>query len=162
MGHSEKPSVEERLDIQELFAKYCWTLNTGDAEGYLANFADGGWVDHKPQGRCQGRERMLELLNQIWYGMPYSYLGRQHHPHNFLISREGDDIRCKAYWTINRLEQQTNQFRLFLQGDWDALCTREGGEWKFKELTVTHWYRESAPWAGKEDQTRLERRGKWG
>ena len=158
----DKPTVEDRLDIQELFANYCWALNTGDAEGYIANFAEGGWVDHKPQGRCLGREAMLKLLNQIWYGAPYNYLGRQHQSHNFVMRREGDNVRVRAYWTINRLEQAANTFHLFLQGHWDALCTKERGEWKFRELTVTHWFRETAPWVGKEDQTRLTRRGNWG
>jgi len=78
MSLRAKVPVEDRLDIQELFANYCWALNTGDADGYIGCFAEGGWVDHKPQGRCQGREAMLGLLNQIWYGVPYNYLGRQH------------------------------------------------------------------------------------
>jgi len=74
----------------------------------------------------------------------------------------GEDVRVRAYWTINRLEQASNTFSLFLQGHWDAACTREHGEWKFRELTVTHWFRETAPWSGKEDQVRLPRRGNWG
>jgi hypothetical protein len=30
-GQFAKLSVEDRLDIQELFARYAWALNTGDA-----------------------------------------------------------------------------------------------------------------------------------
>jgi len=157
-----KLTAEERLDIQELFANYCWALNTGDAEGYIAQFAKGGWVDHKPQGRCEGREAMLELLNQIWYGLPYHYLGRQHQCHNFVIKRDGNGARARVCWTINRLDQTMNRFELYMQGHWDALCVMEEGRWKFRELTVVHWYRETAPWVGKEDQTRMARRGKWG
>jgi SnoaL-like domain len=157
----DKPSVEERLDIQELFAKYCWALNTGDADGYVGLFVDGGWVDHKPQGRCQGRAAMFKLLNQIWYGMPHNYLGRQHLPHNFLITRESDGLRARAYWTVNRLEQATNTFYLFIQGDWNALCVNDRSGWKFRELTVTHWYRETAPWVG-DPEARMKRHGDWG
>ena len=158
----DKASVEERLDIMELFAKYCWALNTGDAEGYVGLFVDGGWVDHKPQGRCQGREAMIKLLGQIWYGMPHNYLGRQHHADNFLIRRGGDGLRVRAYWTVNRLEQATNTFYLFIQGNWDALCVQDAsGEWKFKELTVTHWYRDTAPWVG-DPKARIQRETAWG
>ena len=162
MPNADKPTVEERLDVQELFASYCWALNTGDEDGYIGLFAEGGWVDHKPQGKCQGREAMHKLLQQIWYGMPFSYLGRQHLPNNFVMRREGDGVRVKAYWTITRLEQWSNQFHLFIQGDWNALCVREGGEWKFAELTATHWFRESAPWVGEERDMRLERKLPWG
>ena len=161
MPEAEKPTVEERLDVMELFAKYCWTLNTGDEDGYIALFSEGGWVDHKPQGRCQGPEAMRNLLHQIWYGTPHAYLGRQHLPNNFLITREGDAIRAKVYWTITRLEQSFNQFYLFIQGNWDALCVQEGGQWKFKELTATHWFRETAPWVG-DPKVRLQRELPWG
>ena len=143
-----KPTVEERLDIQELFARYCWALNTGDADGYIDLFAKDGWVDHHPQGRCQGREAMLKLLDQVWYSSPHAYLGRQHRPSNFIISREGEAMRVKAYWQVNRLEQAFNQFHLFIQGHWEALCVAEDGEWKFAELSVVHWFRETAPWVG--------------
>ena len=162
MFEGTKPTVEERLDVQELFARYCWALNTGDEEGYLALFAKDGWVDHKPQGRCQGPEAMRKLLHQIWYGMPGNYLGRQHLPNNFILRREGDAVRAKAYWTITRLEQGFNQFYLFIQGDWDALCVKEDGDWKFAELTATHWFRETAPWVGEKRQVRLEREIPWG
>ena len=162
MAKTSKPTVEERLDIQELFAKYCWTLNTGDEQGYLDLFAPDGWVDHKPQGKCQGPEAMRKLLQQIWYGMPFSYLGRQHLPNNFIMVREEGGVRVKAYWTINRLEQHMNNFHLFILGDWNALCVKDADdEWKFAELTATHWYRETAPWVG-DPKVRLERALPWG
>ena len=161
MAKIDRPTVEERLDIQELFASYCWTLNTGDEEGYIALFAPEGWVDHKPQGQCKGPEAMRKLLHQVWYGSPFSYLGRQHLPNNFIMRREGDGVRVKAYWTITRLEQSMNQFHLFIQGDWDALCVQVDGEWKFQELTATHWFRETAPWVG-DPKVRFERTMPWG
>ncbi len=157
----DKPAVEDRIDIEELFANYGWALNTGDGDGYIACFTEDGWVDHKPQGRCQGREAMLSLLNQIWHGMPYSYLGRQHQAHNFVMRHDGENIRVRACWTINRLEQSTNTFYLYLQGHWDALCSKEHGEWKFRELTVVHWFRETAPWVG-DPKVRLKRELDWG
>ena len=34
------PGVEDRLAIQDLYARYCWALDTGDTEGYVALFAE--------------------------------------------------------------------------------------------------------------------------
>lgn len=34
------PGVEDRLAIQDLYARYCWALDTGDTEGYVALFTD--------------------------------------------------------------------------------------------------------------------------
>ncbi len=35
------------------------------------------------------------------------------------------------------------------------------GEWKFQELTATHWFRETAPWVG-DPKVRFERTMPWG
>ena len=45
-----KLPVEDRLDIQELFARYAWSLDLGDAEGVLSCFTDDGLFDHLWQG----------------------------------------------------------------------------------------------------------------
>ena len=33
-----RPPVEEELAIRELYARYCWALDTGDTDGYCALF----------------------------------------------------------------------------------------------------------------------------
>ena len=52
-----KFSVEDRLDIMELFAKYAWGINTGDIEAVLGCFADDGYLDHLWQGKLEGRDK---------------------------------------------------------------------------------------------------------
>jgi len=32
------PSVHDRLEIQDLYARYSWALDTGDTDGYVALF----------------------------------------------------------------------------------------------------------------------------
>jgi hypothetical protein len=145
MPNGTKLTVEERLDIQELFARYCWSLNTGDADGYLDCFAEDGWIEHFPPKR-HGRSEIRGMLQQVWYGRPHAFLGRQHHPHNFLLIREGDDVRARVQWSVTRLDQPTNRFHIFLLGDWNAVCAREGESWKFRSLQIGHWFRQSAPW----------------
>ncbi len=143
-----KPTVEERLDIQELFARYCWSLNTGDADGYVACFAKNGWLQHFPPKRHQGADEIRTMLDVVWYSRPQKFLGRQHHPHNFIFERSPDGIAVRAYWSVTRLDQTTNVFSTFLQGDWDANCVVEDGEWKFASLKICHWLRHEAPWVG--------------
>src|ERR1035441_11069326 len=41
-----KLSAEDRLDIQELFAKYAWSIDMGDIDGIVACFAEDGSLDH--------------------------------------------------------------------------------------------------------------------
>ena len=94
-----KATVEERLDIQELFAKYRWALNTGDIDGFIGCFAPDGWVEHFPPKRFVGPEELREMAEGLWYGKPFAFMGRQHHPNNFLITRTADGIQAKVYWS---------------------------------------------------------------
>ena len=38
MSKPNKPGVEDRIAIQDLIAKYCWALDTGDVESFVACF----------------------------------------------------------------------------------------------------------------------------
>ena len=49
-----KIPVEDRLEIQELFAYYAWGLNTGDAGQVLACFTPDATFEHQPQGIFRG------------------------------------------------------------------------------------------------------------
>ena len=140
-------SVEERLDIEELFARYCWSLNTGDADGFVACFAGDGWIEHFPPKRYVGAE-IRQMAENLWYGRGTAFLGRQHHPHNFLLERDGAQIKARVMWSVTRLDAQTNSFNIFLLGNWDATCGREDGRWRFKSLQIKHWFRHEAPWVG--------------
>ena len=38
MSKPTKPGIEDRVAIQDLIAKYCWALDTGDVESFVACF----------------------------------------------------------------------------------------------------------------------------
>ena len=144
---NEKLPVEDRLDIMELFAKYAWGLNTGDADEVLSCFAEDGYLEHLPQGRFHGQD-IRKLLDDLWYGKPGWFIGRQHLANHFLMTREGDDVRVKAFFSIvqHNLDYRTNF--VFGLGNWDNLCTKRDGTWLFKAVTVCKWMGDEIPWAG--------------
>ncbi|HET6501721.1 MAG TPA: nuclear transport factor 2 family protein [Amycolatopsis sp.] len=144
--------VEDRLDIMELFARYAWGLNTGDADAVVACFAEDGYLEHQPQGRFSG-ERIRDLLAQLWYDKAGWFIGRQHLANHFLMTPEGPDVRVKAFFSIlqHNLDYRTNF--VFGLGNWDNLCTKVDGGWLFKSLTVVKWMGEEIPWVG-EDRAR--------
>lgn len=65
-----KVPLADRVEIEELMARYAWALDTGDFEGYAACFAEDGWLEHWPQGRCHGREGLRKATESLWYGKP--------------------------------------------------------------------------------------------
>jgi SnoaL-like domain len=65
-----KIPVEDRLEIQELFAYYAWGLNTGDEEQVLSCFTEDASFEHLPQGIFHGHEQIKILLGHLWYDKP--------------------------------------------------------------------------------------------
>lgn len=144
-----KLSVEDRLDIQELFARYAWALNTGDVDGVLACFTEDGYLDHQPQGRFVGHDQIRLLLDDLWYGRAGWFIGRQHLANHFIITPEGENTaRVRAFFSIlqHNLDYRTNF--VFGLGNWDNLCVKQDGTWRFKSLTVVKWMGNDVPWVG--------------
>lgn len=158
----QKVALEDRVEIEELMARYAWTLDTGDFEGYAACFTDDGWLEHWPQGRCLGREGLKRATDSLWYDKPDHYLGRQHRMSQLLMAPEtgaegqGDrpGVRIKCFWSILQHDVVTFENRVFGMGTWDTLAVKEAdGEWRLKSVYVDLWINGQVPWKG-EDRAR--------
>ena len=145
-----KLSAEERLDIQELFARYCWGLNTGNIDQVLSCFTEDGALVHPPQGRCQGEEAIRTLLDELWYGRPSWFIGRQHLATQFLFEKSAEGVQVKAYWTITQKDVDSGRTYIYALGHWDNLCVIERGAWRFRVLDVTIWGKDTVPWVGED------------
>jgi hypothetical protein len=154
---AEKLNVEERLDIEELFAKYCWGLNTGDIAAVLACFAENAILEHPPHSPAVGHQEIKANVEDIWYSRPGWFVGRQHLASNFLMGRENDGIRVKAYWTIVQRNLESMEMKLMSLGHWNNFCIWQDGKWLFKEHVVAIWNSETTPWIG-DDRARCAKR----
>jgi len=61
MASAEPLSALDRLDIMDLIARYARTLDSGDLDGYVNNFAP----DADLFERCHGREEIREYVAQL-------------------------------------------------------------------------------------------------
>ena len=142
--------LEDRVEIEERMARYCWSLDLGDFEGYADCFTADGWLEHWPQGKCVGREGLKRATDSLWYAKPDAYLGRQHRIANVIMTPEGNDgVRIKAHWAI--LQHDVNSFenRVMGLGAWDTLAVKSSdGEWRFKSVEVDIWVKGRVPWLG--------------
>jgi hypothetical protein len=152
-----KVPLEDRVEIEELMARYAWALDIGDFEGYAATFCADGWLEHWPQGKCVGREGLKRATDSLWYDKPNHYLGRQHRMSQVLMSPEsGPDganalggVRIKCFWSILQHDVVTFENRVFGMGTWDTLAVKEAdGEWRFKSVYVDLWINGHVPWVG--------------
>jgi len=152
-----KVPIEDRIEIEELMARYSWALDTGDFEGYAACFTEDGWLEHWPQGRCVGREGLKRATDSLWYDTPNHYLGRQHRMSQIIMTPEHDDpdlihgVRIKCFWSILQHDVVTFENRVFGLGTWDSLSVKgPDGDWRLKTVYVDLWIQGHVPWVGEE------------
>jgi len=144
-----KVAVEDRLDLQDLIARYAWALDTGDVDGYVGCFFEDGWIQHDPPGLCKGREAIRKLTEFLWYEHPNNYLGRQHRMSQVLMTAETGGVRIRAFWSILQHDVFTDQNFVFGLGLWNALAARDADEeWRLKSLHVEIWRGTEVPWVG--------------
>lgn len=146
----DKLCVEDRLDVQELFARYAWALDLGDVEGVLDCFTGDGVLDHLWQGKRHGHEEIRSALHELWYDRPSWWYGRQHLANHFLLSRDGDTVRARAFFSILQFNVEYRTNFVFGIGTWDNRCVREDdGVFRFSLVQVNAWRQASeVPWRG--------------
>jgi hypothetical protein len=60
------PSVQDRTEIYELYARYSWALDTGDTDGYVALFtADAEATEETRSGELEVRQGRAEIRKLV-------------------------------------------------------------------------------------------------
>ncbi len=144
-------SALDRLEIQELYARYAWGIDLADAETALSTFAQDAWFDHLWQGRVQGHEEILKNLQSLWNDRQSWWYGRQHLMNTLIMdprAEEGEvDIRC--FFQIIQFQTDYHTNFVFGIGTRQDHVTKKEGVWRFQSLHVNAWTAaDQVPWKG--------------
>lgn len=103
------PSADDVVQIQQLYARYSWALDTGDTDGYLALFAeDAEATEETSSGELEvrvGRAEIRKLVRKF-HDRP-DFPGHQHQMAQFLFDPDPEGrpdhwvVRSYAWATIN-------------------------------------------------------------
>jgi 3-phenylpropionate/cinnamic acid dioxygenase small subunit len=132
-------SVQDRLEITELYARNAWAFDTGDVEAFVATFAEDAILDLA--SRHEGHPKIRRLVQDAarydpW--LPYS----QHIVSDVLIEPEADQrVRVRAYVTrIHRLPGRSrNNCQVVWAGYEEDVVTRASGRWLFAHKAARAW-----------------------
>ncbi len=146
-----KLSAEERLEIQELYARYAWGLDLADEAMVMPTFAQDCWFDHLWQGRVQGHEAILKNLQSLWNDRQHWWYGRQHIMNTFIMEErdEPGELNVRCFFQI--LQFQTDYRTNFVFGIGTRIdhLTKKEGPWRFQSLKVNAWTdADQVPWQG--------------
>ena len=142
--------AQDRVDIEETYARYAWGIDLADGELALSAFAEDGEFDHLWQGKVRGHAAILKALEELWYDRQSWWFGRHHLFNHFIMTptETGAHVRCFFQIIQFNTDYQTNF--VFGIGTRDDTLVKIDGRWLFKTLYVNAWRSaQHVPWKGK-------------
>ncbi len=139
MSGQASVTAEDKIQIHELLARYCWSFDTGDVDGFVACFAQDAVLCEdvfEEVDRWTGADQ-IRAMAKHFFAIPH-FAGRQHHPTNILI--EGTTERCHVRAFCFVIEVGNDKpCSIPFAGHYDDLVIKVDGAWVFKERLVRHW-----------------------
>jgi 3-phenylpropionate/cinnamic acid dioxygenase small subunit len=134
-------SIEDRLEIHELYSRWCVAIDDGDSEGWANTFTDDAVfrLTNLPV-RAEGRAELLEMADKV---LEHDQGMNRHQCYNILLSEEGDRIAGRADALI--LELRTGgDARIIKTARYHDTIVRSERGWVFAERVIT-WDTEHIP-----------------
>lgn len=128
-----KPSVEDRLAIEDLFVRYTAALDEGDVEGIVGCFTKTGWLDSPIVGRREGEAQLREFGQSVADARKRGAQLR-HVVSNFRIEVFGERGRARCY--LLDFATIDGKCEVLSPGEYDCELEKSGGEWRFASRLV--------------------------
>lgn len=139
-----KLSEQDRLEILELYARYCWALDTGDTDGYVALFTiDAEATEETRDGGLEVRKGHAEIRKLVlkFHERP-DFPGHQHQMSQFVFDPDPQGrpdtwvVRSYAWATINHPPQPPH---LHWCGHVRDVITKVDGRWLIRAKAIMGW-----------------------
>ncbi len=139
MSQHSTLSIEDRLEIHDLLARYAWALDTGDVDGLVACFAADCEVIEEvfeEPDLWQGKDG-VRRLGEHYRNAP-GFPGRQHHVSQVLIQGDGAACAVKSFAFVTECHGEP-PYTLRFAGYYDDRVIKEGGAWLFVHRAIRLW-----------------------
>lgn len=127
-----KLSIEDRLDITDLFARYVHTVDSNQADACVALFTADGVFDLPGLMRLQGPEQLRGMVATV-----AEQGGAWRHQITNILAEPGaaaDEARVTAYGLVS---DWTEGGKLVTFSDYRITVRKVEGSWRIAELVAT-------------------------
>jgi SnoaL-like domain len=120
-------SADDRLDIQQLVARYNFALDSGNGEEFASCFVADGRFDYTADLRVEGQEKLREFPAMV------AGLGLiRHMVSSFLIDGDGDQATSRCYCQVFGINRNGSAY-VVSQGAYEDRVIRTDAGWRFRE-----------------------------
>ena len=129
-------SIVDRLAIEDLYSRYCWANDGGDADAWAATFLEDGvyeGLDRTVEGRAAIRElvasRIANRANQ-------PIKNPQHWTGNLLLDGDGNSAQGRCYYVRFVQSKESGVPKVDTTGWYIDELRKVGGKWGFKKRSA--------------------------
>jgi hypothetical protein len=131
-------SVDDRFELQELYARYCYGVDTNDSALILSLFAPGGGF-HRANASAsfgqaqswQGDDALHEYFTSRGAGRP----ANQHWINSLWFDQSGEVLVGHAALAI--LQQADDRGEIFTLANYTDELVRVDGAWRFQNRVIS-------------------------
>ena len=127
-------SIEDRLAIQDLYARFNHAADTGDVETYVNSYTDDA-VFISPVRRAHGKEEIRAFIAARSDALATAPVrDEQHWNNNLVVDGDGDSAIGSIYMVGIGRDAQTGELRFNYFGRYhDTLAKESDGRWRFRK-----------------------------
>lgn len=123
--------LADKLEIQEVLARYAISADTGDADGFASLFTeDAAWTWEGIGLRLRGREQLRTLGKAVYQHTR----GAQHAVSNVVIDVSGD--RARSICQVSVFLSKPEMIHTVMLGYYEDTFARAGGRWLISDRRV--------------------------
>jgi SnoaL-like domain len=138
-------SIEDRMQIQDLYARYGRLVDSGDADGYVAIFTeDGAFRRTNPSPANAGGSglppaefRGAAALHKLVLDLADLFKGKMRHQLTDLFIEQGptpESASAVCYGLITDWREGAG--RISMHATYRAQLVRTSGGWRFRDLSI--------------------------
>lgn len=134
MAEDGRLSADDRLDIMDLIARYAHTLDSGDLDGYVNNFAPDGVLFEQHQGQAAIREYVGMLMREGRAGpLPSGDVAHRHFAGAPTIDGKSGRATVHSYLLWVRMGSEPP---VCAAAEYTDECVKLDGRWVFKSRVL--------------------------
>lgn len=138
-------TAEDRLDIFDLFARYAWAYDCGDADAYAAVFTADGLLADEGELHAEGRPAIRAAI-ATFFDLRGANVW-QHHNAHLRMSGDGSACTVWSYWAVLERRHADGGYGVGSLGYYLSRCVKQDGAWYFSERRFFMDMPKALPWA---------------
>ena len=131
-------SVEDRLVIQELYARYCWAMDTGDPDALVATYTPTGVFSPPTNLVVIGHDALRKwAIGRAAFRLTEATTNGQHWNANLVLEGDGQSARGRCYFMRIMHTREPMSVVFDASGWYEDELRKVDGAWKFQSRNGT-------------------------